>query len=48
MAYSFRAVKDKTYVDSGATVLNKKVLDFVPVGKVCSLEDEVYPQLRWE
>jgi len=44
-AYSRSETKDKTHVDSGATALSKKVLDLIPVGKVCSLEDEVYPQL---
>jgi len=44
-AYSRSDTKDKTHVDSGATALSKKVLDLIPAGKVCSLEDEVYPQL---
>ena len=44
-AYSRSDIKDKTHVDSGATALNKKVLDLIPAGKACSLEDQVYPQL---
>jgi NDP-sugar pyrophosphorylase family protein len=45
IAYSRSDIKNKTHVDSGATILNKKVLDLIPTAKACSLEDEVYPQL---
>jgi len=43
--YSRSKIEGKTHIDSGVTVLSKKVLNLVPLKKVCSLEDEIYPQL---
>lgn len=34
-----------THVDAGAVVMQKRVLDYIASGRVCSLEKEVYPFL---
>lgn len=37
--------KGMAYVDSGAVVFKKKLLSFIPRGKPCSLENEVFDKL---
>lgn len=34
-----------THLDAGAMVFKKQVLDFIPQGKTCSLEEEIFPRL---
>ncbi len=34
-----------THIDAGAIVLNKKILQMLPAGQRCSLEEEIYPKL---
>ena len=34
-----------THVDAGVMVLKKSIIDFISLGKVCSLEEEIYPKL---
>ena len=34
-----------THVDAGAYMFKKSVLDFMPAGKACSLQDDVFPEL---
>ena len=34
-----------THLDAGAIVLEKKGVDMIPAGKICSLEQEIFPRL---
>lgn len=34
-----------THVDAGVAVFSKRILELIPPGRVCSLEEEVYPRL---
>lgn len=34
-----------THVHAGAAVMSKHVLELIPQGQICSLEDEIYPEL---
>lgn len=43
--YNKRDPKGMTHVDSGALVLKKEILDFFPEGRVCSLEEDIFPEL---
>lgn len=36
---------EMTYIDAGAVVFKKEILEFIPGGCVCSLEKEVFSQL---
>lgn len=38
-------VQGMSYVDAGALVLKKKVLDLIPEDRVVSLEEEIFPEL---
>ncbi len=44
-AYSKRDASGLTHVDAGATVFRKNLLDFIPAGQKCSLEEEILPIL---
>ncbi len=44
-AYSKQESSGLTHVDAGATVLRKKILDSIPAGRKCSLEEEIFPLL---
>lgn len=43
--YDKRDSKGLNYVDAGAIVLRKEVLDFIPEDKNCSLEEEIFQEL---
>lgn len=43
--YDKRSVTGATHVDAGTVLLEREVLDLIPAAGVCSLEEEVYPQL---
>lgn len=34
-----------THVDAGVAVFSRRVLDLIPAGRFCSLEEEIYPRL---
>jgi len=44
-AYRKRDSEGLTHIDAGAIVLNKKILQTLPAGQRCSLEEEIYPKL---
>ena len=44
-AYRKRDPRDLTHIDAGAIILRHEVLDDIPPGRVCSLEEEVFPRL---
>lgn len=44
-AYSKQDASGLTHVDAGATVFRKNVLDSIPAGRKCSLEEEIFPVL---
>lgn len=43
--YNKKDSEGMTHVDAGALVLKKDVLNLVPSGRVCSLEEEIFPKL---
>ncbi len=43
--YSKKNTKGKTHIDAGVAIFKKTVLDYIPAGAICSLEEEVYPRL---
>ena len=45
IAYSKIQASGLTHVDAGATVLRREVLDLIPAGRKCSLEEETFPLL---
>jgi len=44
-AYRKRDPQGLTHIDAGAIILRREVLDDIPPGRVCSLEEEVFPKL---
>lgn len=44
-AYRKRDPQGLTHIDAGAIILRREVLDDIPRGRVCSLEEEVFPRL---
>jgi NDP-sugar pyrophosphorylase family protein len=34
-----------THIDAGVGVFKKEILNFIPAGKKCSLEEEIFPKL---
>jgi len=44
-AYSKRDPHGLTHIDAGVLILRKEVLKKIPVGRVCSLEEEIFPRL---
>jgi len=44
-AYRKRDAEGLTHIDAGAIVLDKKILQSLPGGQRCSLEEEIYPKL---
>lgn len=44
-AYRKRDPQGLTHIDAGAIMLGREVLDAIPPGRVCSLEEEVFPRL---
>lgn len=44
-AYRKRDPRGLTHIDAGAIILRREVLDAIPPGRVCSLEEEVFPHL---
>jgi NDP-sugar pyrophosphorylase family protein len=44
-AYRKRDPEGLTHIDAGAIVLDKKILQMLPAGLRCSLEEEIYPKL---
>lgn len=44
-AYCKKNPRGLTHVDAGAAVLRKEVLQWLPKGRRCSLEEEIYPRL---
>jgi NDP-sugar pyrophosphorylase family protein len=44
-AYRKRDPKGMTHIDAGVVVLGKEVIDWLPEGRPCSLEEEIYPRL---
>ena len=45
IAYSRQDASRLTHVHAGAAVLSKRILALIPRGRICSLEDEIYPKL---
>lgn len=45
VAYNKREPTSMTHVDAGVSVFSKRILDLIPPGRVCSLEEETYPEL---
>ncbi len=45
IAYQKRNPENMTCTDAGAIVLARKVLDAIAPGQVCSLEEQIFPQL---
>lgn len=43
--YRKRDPRGLTHIDAGAIILRSEVLDSLPPGRVCSLEEEVFPRL---
>jgi len=43
--YDKREAKGMTHIDAGAMVFRKIVLGLIPKGKICSLEEEIFPLL---
>jgi mannose-1-phosphate guanylyltransferase len=44
-AYRKRDPRSLTHIDAGAIILRRQVLDGIPSGRVCSLEEEIFPRL---
>jgi len=44
-AYRKRNPRGLTHIDAGAIILRREVLDAIPPGRICSLEEEVFPRL---
>jgi NDP-sugar pyrophosphorylase family protein len=44
-AYRKRDSRGLTHIDAGAILLRHQVLDDIPPGRVCSLEEEIFPRL---
>ena len=44
-AYGKEGLQGASYVDAGAHVFRKDILHLIPDGKVCSLEEEIFPKL---
>jgi len=44
-AYRKRDPEGMTHIDAGAIVLDKAILEMLPAGQKCSLEEEIYPRL---
>ena len=45
IAYRKREPEGLNYIDAGVIALKKKILEGLPAGRKCSLEEEIYPQL---
>ncbi len=45
MLYSRRGGTGLTHVDAGVGVFSRRILELIPPGRVCSLEDDIYPRL---
>lgn len=43
--YNKKYSKGMTHVDAGAIVLKKEILNVIPEGRVCSLEEDIFPEL---
>ena len=44
-AYSKKDAVGMTHVDAGVIALDKRILELIPAGRSCSLEEEIYPVL---
>ncbi len=44
-AYAKKRPEGMTHVDGGVAIFRKEILDFIPVNKFCSLEEEIFPCL---
>lgn len=44
-AYSRHNASGLTHVHAGAAILSRRILELIPAGRACSLEDETYPEL---
>jgi NDP-sugar pyrophosphorylase family protein len=44
-AYSKKDAAGVTHVDAGVIALDKRILELIPAGRSCSLEEEIYPVL---
>lgn len=44
-AYRKRDARGLTHIDAGGIILRREVLGDIPAGRVCSLEEEVFPRL---
>jgi NDP-sugar pyrophosphorylase family protein len=44
-AYRKRDPRGMTHIDAGVVVLGKEILGWLPEGRSCSLEEEIYPRL---
>jgi len=45
LEYNKKSAEGMTHLDAGAIVLKKSVIDMIPAGEVCSLEQEIFPRL---
>jgi NDP-sugar pyrophosphorylase family protein len=43
--YSKKDHGGKTHVDAGAVIFRKKIVDLIKEGQICSLEEEIFPEL---
>jgi len=43
--YNKRNMEGMTHVDAGVLILRKEVVELIPAGKVCSLEEEIFSKL---
>jgi NDP-sugar pyrophosphorylase family protein len=44
-AYRKRDPQGLTHIDAGVLILRKEVLEKIPMGRACSLEEEIFPRL---